>query len=142
MWLFLRWVTLFALLSVATWNCERFFSAYLYDAIIMQIHYTTRELIHMNSCYETCLAPDIYLTCAELGIIRRPRYVHRGSRSLLKTTITTPGSIPTIWSITRRNRRSEIPQCGANTNNFRHYPSCLHTLQNSKTKKNVSIKLP
>ncbi len=69
--------------------------------------YSSLDLHQINSKTRSKLPVGIYNHCAALGIARRPRYIHRGSRRKQCTntvsTISAVGcTIPVVWSSFRR----------------------------------------
>ncbi|KAI4896565.1 hypothetical protein NFI96_005803 [Prochilodus magdalenae] len=62
----------------------------------LNIAYTPDELLSLRSHYR--LDSSVYNYCRSVGLVRRPRYVHRGSRSRPTLYQTTEASIPTVWT--------------------------------------------
>ncbi|KAI2642401.1 hypothetical protein H4Q32_029497 [Labeo rohita] len=108
---------------IVTWNSEQQFAIFssLMTTATMTFTYTSSELIRLND-RSVMLPSDIYLRCSDLGVLRRPRYIHRGVRSTQRTQPTTtviPDNIPVILSYERRSRRRCLSPRRANLNLLR-----------------------
>ncbi|KAL6459482.1 hypothetical protein MHYP_G00329540 [Metynnis hypsauchen] len=70
--------------------------------------YTRLDLLSLNT--RACLHPHTYARCVALGIARRPRYIHRGSRRSMCISVSAIISehIPSIYSSS--HRISTIPR--------------------------------
>ncbi len=83
MFLFDGWTLLTVLGVFAIWNSVR----YPFDMSSPPtcsrglVNFSASELKRLNCQPGSRLMPSTYLRCVELGILRRSRYVHRGSRS-------------------------------------------------------------
>ncbi|KAI4881218.1 hypothetical protein NFI96_033452, partial [Prochilodus magdalenae] len=62
----------------------------------LNIAYTPDELLSLRSHYR--LDSSVYNYCRSVGLVRRPRYVHRGSRARPTLHQTSETSIPTVWT--------------------------------------------
>ncbi len=106
----------FLLLTALVWCiCATAFSSpYLvvsdvdyYTWVVMTFFYSSLDLHKLNCSYP--LPADIFKSCASLEILRRPRYVHRGSRrSICKgAQFASRNSIPVLISSRRSLSKTE-----------------------------------
>lgn len=96
---------------------------WLVDLLYGFFFYSSLDLYHLNPKARPKLPTRLYNHCVALGIARRPRYIHRGSRrkqcAINASTISADGcTIPVVWS---SSRRLHTKTCHENGNgNFAH----------------------
>lgn len=87
------------------WSGTFFFPPGVNCFLSMVVKYSSLDLQRLNSFYR--LPGEIYNRCAALGIIRHPRYIHRGSHRDFLVRSVTPSQdndyIPVIWSSYRHS---------------------------------------
>ncbi|XP_026055013.1 uncharacterized protein LOC113108674 [Carassius auratus] len=85
----------------------------------MALYYSSSDLLRLKSSYR--LPVGVYNQCAALGITRRPRYVHRGSRRCYSSfqMASSDSHVPVIWS-SRRHQLNDLNDVkrGVNVNNL------------------------
>lgn len=92
------------------------------------LRYLPNKLLELN----TCFAPSNIFALKQLGILRRPRYVHRGSwRRFVYPQSIPEGSIPSLWTAAggvrqRRHRMRHPSSHGPGLKNYnRPHPGPL-----------------
>lgn len=123
------WTLLTVLGIFVTWNSVRYplemSSPPACSGVL--VNYTALELKHLNDRSESHLTPSTYSRCVELGIIRRLRYVHRGSRSSYPASTANSRQIPVVLSTKRYVPSREKLQRGVNFDSLRLIPkTSLH----------------
>ncbi len=121
MFLFDGWTLLTVLGVFAIWNSVRhpFDMSSPPTCSRGLVNFSASELKHLNCQPGSRLMPSTYLRYVELGILRRSRYVHWGSRSSCPVSSANPGSIPVVWSTKRHASCRNQSQCGVSLDSLR-----------------------
>lgn len=113
-WLLFHFIAVLAVLPFIRLN-SHYSSALMCIGTNRKHSYTTLELLSLNSTSR--FPAETYELCAALGIVRRPRYIHRGSRRTYEKSYTcheSNSSITSFWSTTRRRAKRSMAMGGGN----------------------------
>lgn len=85
---------------------------------VMALQFSSAQLRNLKSSAR--LPPGTYKWCELLGILRRPRYIHRSRKKLWTYHCASSNNIPAICANTRASRKRQKENRGINFENLQH----------------------